>query len=198
MIEVVGEHLYGQVVVLHHVARVGEHEVAVRLEVNQSVIYKETAVPLHEVGAGQPLGGLLHLGVGEGEPDFTHLAWGEEAVDNLDVGAQEGHVGHACFSRLLGPAPHARPLDIHPDEVFSGKETSQPHSVFPASAAQLQHDGVVVLEEAFVPCSPHLKRYIVHHREGVFKHMWECRHIRKFCQFSFTHWFVMIFVILIP
>ena len=118
---------------------------------DEAAVLKEMAVAGEEVGAGEALRGLLHLRVGEGEPYFLHFAGGEEVVDDLDVRAQEGDILQTFLQRLRGTAPHARTFDIHADEVAVGVAPRQPHGILAAAAAQLQHDGVVVLEELLAP-----------------------------------------------
>jgi hypothetical protein len=125
-------------------------------------------------------GSLLHLRVGEGEPDFAHLVGSEEAVDNLDVRAQEGHVLQPVAENFGGAAPHAGPLDVHADEVLVGIESCQPHGIFAASAAQFQHDGIRVLEETACPTAPHFAGHVLGHRIRIFKHVRIIPHISKF------------------
>ena len=70
-----------------HLLGVGEEEVGVGLEVYDALVCEEAAVAAEEVGAGESLGGFLHLGVGEGEPYLADFVGGEELPDELDVGA---------------------------------------------------------------------------------------------------------------
>ena len=54
----------------------------------------------------QGLGRLLHLRVREGQPDFTHFAFGKESVDDFDVGTEESHILHAFVQGISSPCPH--------------------------------------------------------------------------------------------
>ena len=52
----------------------------------------DEAVKLHEPCGSEALAHLAHLWVGERNPYFAHFAGSEEAVDELDVGAEECHI----------------------------------------------------------------------------------------------------------
>ena len=194
VVEVVGSHLHGVAVGLHHFAGVGVHEGAVALEVDESVGGEYLLVERHEAGRGEPLAHLLHLRVGEGNPDFRHLARSEEAVDQFDVGPQEGYILYSLLERLFGAAPHAGPLDVDADKVLLRKATGQPYGIFALAATQLEHDGVVVLEEGFAPFAPHLEPFFLQQAEGVLEHVGVSLQIVEFFQFIFSHSRNFIFV----
>ena len=156
---------------------------------NKSSVCKEAAVASKEIRRGEAFGGFLHLRVGEGEPDLLHLARSEEAVDNLDVCAQESYVLQPFLQRLCGTAPHTRTLDIHPDEVAVGITAGQPHSILSASAAQLQDYRVVVLEEILTPAPTHLTHNVFELPHRKFEDVRVGCHIGKLGQFPFTHGF---------
>ena len=83
-IQIFSSILDGQVVVLHHVGGVGEEEVGVGLQVDDATVDEEFAITLHEIGGGKTLAGILHLGVGEGEPDLLYFVFREEPLDDRD------------------------------------------------------------------------------------------------------------------
>ena len=179
VVEVVGDELYGKPVLLYHVFGVGEHEVAVGLYMDSAAVFQELAVAFHEVGGRKAFGGFLHLRVGEREPYLAHFAWSEEAVYDFDVGTQEGNILHARLQGLGSSRPHARPFDIHANEILVGKHASQSHRVLSTAAAQLQHNRIIVLEKLLMPVALHLKRHVVHRRVRIFKHVRITRHIGK-------------------
>ena len=85
-----------------------------------SPIDEESAVAFHEERRGKPLAWVLHLRVTKREPYFLHLAIGEKAVDDLDIGAQERDILQSLIQSLRGSRPHTRAFDIHPDEIHIG------------------------------------------------------------------------------
>ena len=175
-------------VVLGHQPCVGEEEVGVRLQVNASAVAEELPVSCQKIGGGQALCGFLHLRIAERQPQLAHFAGGKEAVDEFDLGAQEGHVGHASLQRLGGSVPHTCSLDVHADEVLFRKEPSEPHGVFAASAAQFQDDRVVVVKEIRVPFPAQGKGIGFDIAlKGRFKHMGISGHIGKLGQFVLAH-----------
>ena len=165
---------------LDHRERVGVHERAVRLEVDNTIAREDFPVHPHEAGARQPFVHLLHLRVGERDPDLGHLARREEVGDQLDAGAQESHVGHPAFQRFFRACPHTRSFDVHANEVLLGEELAQPHGVFSFPATQFQHDRVVVVEETLVPMPFHVEALFLQGRERILEYMREARHIVEF------------------
>ena len=111
-------------VVLHHKAGVGKEEIGVRLDMNAPAVLEEATIAFHEIGGREAFRGLLHLWVGEGQPDFAHLAWGKESFDKFNVCAQEGNVLHAFAERCCGSVPHARAFDVDGNKVLLGKEAT--------------------------------------------------------------------------
>ena len=61
------------VVSAEHLLGVGEEKITVGLQVYNSIVLKEVPVALKEEGAGESLGGFLHLGVGEREPYLAYF-----------------------------------------------------------------------------------------------------------------------------
>ena len=92
---------------------------------HESSVYEEAAVSLHKICAGETLARILHLRVAEGEPYLLHLARGEEAVDYLDVGAQESGGFGVLPPELLCSGVHARSLDVDSDEIYVGEHARQ-------------------------------------------------------------------------
>ena len=88
-IEILGGEQHWQVILLHHICRIGEEEVGVGLQMNDAFVDEELPVSLHEVCRCEALAGILHLRVGEREPYLLHLVLGKEPLDDLDVGAEE-------------------------------------------------------------------------------------------------------------
>ena len=181
VVEVVGRDAHRVAVGLHHLAGVGEKELAVGLEVDEALAGEDFAVQLHEAGRGEPLVYLLHLRVGEGNPNLRHLARGEELRDQLDAGAEESDVRHPALQRLLGTTPHPRPLDIHADEVLPGEEAAEADGIFPLATAQLEHNRVVILEKQLVPPAAHREALLLQHGIRILEHMRVARHIAKLC-----------------
>ena len=129
----------------------------------QSAIAQETAIAFHEIGGRQTFRSLLHLRVGEGQPDFTDFVRSKEAVDDFDIRTQESHVLQTFLQGFRRSGPHACPLDVHPDEILVRILACQSDGVFATSASQLQHDRMVVPEKVRLPSAFHLKRYIIYH-----------------------------------
>ena len=187
MIEVVSPLKQGQVVLLHHIGSIGEEEVRVGLEVDDAAIDEELAIAIHEPGGREALAWVLHLRVGEGKPYLLHLARSEEALDDLDVGAQEGYILQSLVEGLCGPSPHTGSLDIDTDEVHVGVELGQLYGVFTLATTQLQNDGVLVVEVLLVPVTLHIKRNMLHYRVRVLEHVLISLHVGEFRQLAFSH-----------
>ena len=181
VIQVTGGKLQGQTVPLHHILRISEKEIGIGFQVNPSTVLQETAVTRHKKSGGQTFGHLLHLRVAERQPNLGHFAFGKETVDNLYVRAQERHVGQAFAQRPRGPRPHTGTLDVHPDKILVGIQTSQPYGIFTPSAPEFQHNRMVVPEKIFMPTSFHIERHFIHDRIRVFKHMRVTGHVGKLC-----------------
>ena len=140
-----------------------------------------------KISGSKPFCSLLHLRVRESEPNLLHLVAVEEAVYDFNARAKKGHIGQLLLQRELGSRPHACAFDVYTDEVHVGIEPGQPHRVLAFAAAQLQHDGVVVVKVFVAPVAFHRERHVVDHREGIFKHVAHLLHFRKLGEFSFSH-----------
>ena len=172
---------------LYHVGGVGEEEVGVGLQVDEASVDEELAIAIQEIGAGESLAGVLHLGVGEGEPYLLHLARSEKTFYNLDVGAQKGHVLQSLFGCLCGSRPHASSFDVDTNEVDVRIELGQFYGIFSLATAQLQDDGVLVMEILLMPVTLHIKRNMLHYRIGVLEHVLISLHVGEFRQLAFSH-----------
>ena len=190
MVEVFGAEEQGQVIMLLHVCGIGEEEVGVGFQMHRSTVYEEVAIALKEECRGETLARVLHLRVAECEPYLLHLILAKEAVDNLDVGAQECHILQSVGYSLCGSCPHTCSLDVNANEVDIGEHLSQPYCIFTLATSQLEHNGVVVLEVHLAPSAFHLKRHVVGYRERILKHVLVSFHVGELRQFSFAHiWF---------
>ena len=118
---------------------------------NESIVGQKAAIAFEKVGGSESFGHLLHLRIGEREPNFSDFAGCKELVDEFDVRTEKSHVVHAFVVGCCCPAPHACAFDIHPDKIFVGEEFAESHAVFASSAAEFEHDGVLVFEEVTVP-----------------------------------------------
>ena len=87
---------------------------------DNAVGHEELTIALHEIGGGETLAGVFHLGIAEGKPYLVHLIGSEESLDDLDVGAQESHILQSFVQGLRSTCPHAGSLDVHTDEVHIG------------------------------------------------------------------------------
>lgn len=114
---------------LHECSGICVEEGAIRLEVYATSGTKHFQVTLEEASAGETLGHLLHLWIGEGDPDFIDFAWGKKVGQGLDLPSEEGDISHPCLMGELSSRPDTSPLDVHPDEVLIGIELSQPNGV---------------------------------------------------------------------
>ena len=179
MIEVISTEFHRELVFFHHVLSIGEHKVTVRLEVNQAVRSQELTISVHEVSGSKSLGSLLHLRIGEGQPNFTHFAFGKEAVNDFDVCTEKSHILQSFIQGISSTGPHAGTLDIDSDEVLVGVHASQAHGVFAASTSQFKHNRMIVLKEVTIPIALHIERYIVDYRIRVFEHVRIIPHICK-------------------
>ena len=152
----------GQVVMLHHVRGVGEEEVGVGLQVDDAAIDEELAIAVHEVGGREALARILHLGVGEGEPYLLYLVRSEEALDDLDIGTQEGDILQTLLEGLSSSRPHACSLDVDTNEVDVRVELGELYGIFSLATAEFEHNGVVIVEILLVPMALHVKDNACH------------------------------------
>jgi len=89
---------------------------------NNTTIYQETTITIHEEGRSQTLMHVLHLRIREGKPYLLHLIFAKETVDNLNAGTQESHILQPFFQSLLainlGPDGFRARLDQAFQELF--------------------------------------------------------------------------------
>lgn len=187
VVKVVGDEIDGQMVEFHHEPRVSEEKVGIGLEMHDAAVDKEAAVALHEVGGSEALARILHLRVGKGEPYFLHLVGTEETVYYLDACTQEGYVSELFLQGLFCSRPHSCALDVDADEVDVGIQPCQAHGVFAAAAAQLEHDGVVIVEILFAPVAAHVERHVADYGEWILEHVLESLNFGEFRQLALAH-----------
>ena len=142
-----------QAEVADYLVRVAVEVLRVGLEVDPAVRTQQPRVVLQKERRGEAFLGpaALELRVGEGDPQLGDLALGEERRDELDARAQEADVPHAALGGGLRTAPHPCPLDIDADVVARRVALGQRHGILALAAAELQHDGSVVVEEVAPP-----------------------------------------------
>ena len=119
---------------------------------DQSSVRKNQAVALHEVRGGETLGGFLHLRVRKSDPDFRDFIGKKEVWKHLNIDAQEGRILQAEGFGLFGSGPHTCTLDVDSQEILPGITCGQSDRIFSVSAAQFEHDGMVVAKH-LVPMS---------------------------------------------
>ena len=189
MVQVVGVHLLGQAVELHHGAGVGIEERAVGLETHHPAVGHNLAVKSHEACAGEAFGDLFHLRIGEGDPQLANLTGGKEAVEQFNLGAQESHVFQPEVAGLGGAGVHARALDVYSDEILVGIELRQSYRVLTLAAAQLKDDGIVVSEKLLPPSAQRkrVKALFLQAPVGVLKNQVDGFHLGELAQFILAH-----------
>ena len=96
----------------------------------------------------------------------------------------EGHIVQAFVAGLGQAAPHAGTFDVNADVIDFGMHPGQSDGVFTLAAAQLQHDGMVVMEK-LGPLAFQRKSLRHDALVGVFKEVVEGLVLRKFLQFVF-------------
>jgi len=121
MIKIIGTEVCRECVGLYHILGIGEKEVGVGLEMNQSAIDKKAAITFHEIGGGEPFARILHLRIGECEPDFLHLFLREEPIDDLNACAKKGHIAQLLLDGQFGTGPHTCAFDVNTDKIHVGK-----------------------------------------------------------------------------
>ena len=140
----------------------------------------------------------FELRIGEGDPQFGHLARREKRRDELDARAQESHVVHPLLGGGLRAAPHARALDVHPDVVARGIVGRQRDGILALAAPQFEHDRAVVAEEIGVPAP--FERMILAENlvEFGLNEAAERLVLGEFLQLIFSHDRQMLFSIVTP
>ena len=94
---------------------------------------------------------LAWMRVGEGDPNLGHFILGEEMLDLVDASTEERHILQAFLVRLLQTTPDAGAFDVDTYIINVAMGTGQADGVFPLATTQLEHDGVVVMEEVGMP-----------------------------------------------
>ena len=154
---------------------------------HESVGLQNEAVKLHEPCGSEALAHLAHLWVGERNPYFAHFAGSEEAVDELDVGAEECHIRQPFGMSLLGTCPHSCALYVDANIVLLGEASCKPHGIFTLSAAKFHHNGVAVTKHLLAPTAAQLTLPVVNGSEGELVHVGQPIHLGKFLQFVLSH-----------
>ena len=90
---------------------------AVRLQMDDSVGFKEIAVSVHEERGGEALLLTSDLRVSKGDPYFRDLIPGEKRLYEFDASAQETYIPESVFLSIFGPFPQTRSLDVYADIV---------------------------------------------------------------------------------
>ena len=127
------------------------------------------------------------MGVGEGDPYLVDFSGTEEVFDLVDAGADEGHVMEVFVAGLGESAPHAGAFDIDADKVLSAVRPCQSYCIFGMSASQFQNDGIIVMENFFVPSPPESVALGMHFLVGGLEDIGIASHIGEFGQFILAH-----------
>ena len=182
-----------QAVATDDFARIAVEVFGIGFQIDPSVRSQQAGVEFQKERRSEPFfrPAALELGIGKGDPDFGDLALGEKPSQELHTRAQKPYVGHPSLGRSLGTAPHASPLDVDADVVAQRIALGQSDGVFALAAAQLQHDGPVVLEEVAVPVPLHgvvAAEYVV---EFGLQEAGEPEIFAEFAEFVFSHLFTL-------
>ena len=89
--------------------------------------------------------------VRESDPNLGHFVLAEEMFDLVDAGTQERHILKAFLVTLLQTAPDTCAFDVDTYIINVAVGAGQTEGVLAFATTQLQHDGVVVMEEVGVP-----------------------------------------------
>ena len=168
---------------------------------DSGIVAQQLAVTLHEIGGGQSLGSLLHLRIGEGDPQSVHLVGGKEVRQQFDVRAQKRHIGQSLCSSLLGALPHTCAFDIHAYVISIGIYARQAYGIISVPATKFEQQWMVVMEKTVAPLAFHRQRGIVRRhirptriaRIGQYipctalEDTLHLSHLGKFLQFVLTH-----------
>ena len=144
-------------------------------------------VGVQETGGGEPAAGMLHLRVREGDPYFTHLPGGEESLQVLYAGTQEGGVIYPFGLHLSRARVDACPFDVYADEVLIRETAGQPYGVFPFTASQFEYYRAVVMEELSAPASLHRESLFAEQSERILEHAVDALHFPEFLEFILSH-----------
>ena len=133
------------------------HNGAIGFQVEDAVGTNDFSVTLQKLRRSEAVPRIAHalarMWVGEGDPNLGNLVLTKEMLDLVDTGAEKRHILHAFLVRLLQAAPNAGTLDVDTYIIYITMGAGQTDGVFAFAATQLQHDGIVVVEEVGVPFS---------------------------------------------
>jgi hypothetical protein len=104
----------GESIALHLLEGAFVKEIGVGFYVHQGGGRRNLSVQVQELITAQPFALLLGLGVGEGDPNFGDLVWGEVLGDVIDMGSQESNIAEVFGDCGLGARPHAVAFDPFP------------------------------------------------------------------------------------
>ena len=192
--------LAGKGVAANDLVGIGEQVFRVGLEIDPPCGFQQPGVVFEEQRRGETLLGpaAFELRIGKGDPDFVHLVFGEQAVDELHARAQEARIGDLPLGDALRAAPHAGALDVDADIVARRVVFGQRHGVFALAAAQLQYDGVVVVEKVAAPAPLEgmvAVEYLVEF--GLYETV-ESQILAESAEFIFAHCLYWLFAIWMP
>ena len=166
---------------------IGVEERAIGLEMDRATRAQHLEIATDEARGGQALRHLLHLGVGEGNPDLIDFSRSEEARQGLDLPTQEGDIRHTRLVRSLRTRPDASALDVHTDEVLLWIQLTETYGVLALTTAELQDDGAVVVEEVLTPASTQGEGLLLQTCERILEHMGEGLHLGELRQLVLSH-----------
>ena len=112
--------LYRQSVLLNHIFGISEHEVAVSLQMNDSIGYQKLTVTFHKIGRISRLVAFFICGSEKVSQISLTSPSAKKPVDDLDVGTQESHILHAGLKRFGSSRPHTGAFDIYAIKFLSG------------------------------------------------------------------------------
>ena len=131
------------------------HDGTVSLEIEDAIVADDFTVAVEELGRSEAVpciaSAFTQMRVGEGDPYLGYLVLTEEMLYLVDASTQERHILQSFLVALLQPTPDARAFDVDADIVDFGMHACQPDGILALAAAQLQHDGIVVVEKLLVP-----------------------------------------------
>ena len=107
MVEVIGLEEDLESIGFHHLASVGKHKIAVRLEVDNAPA-AALLIESHESGRGKPFVHLLHLRVRKGKPNLADFAGCEKGRQHLDAGSDKGGIFSPFWSASWHPTTYGR------------------------------------------------------------------------------------------
>ena len=147
---------------------------------NNTTIYQETTITIHEEGRSQTLMHVLHLRIREGKPYLLHLIFAKETVDNLNAGTQESYIIQPFFQSLFSTCIDTSTLDINANKVDIRVNTCQTNSIFTLTTSQLKYNRVIVMEILFTPMPSHFKRNFTDNAIRILENVLKRFHLCKF------------------